>query len=104
MATIVRMPEIATGSAEAAIAGWLVSVGDEISSGQAIVEIETEKATVEYEAEADGVLAGFLLEAGAGASVGTPIAVLATGGQSAAEALAEAGVGSDAAVPAEATP
>lgn len=92
MAIIVRMPEIATGTAEAAIAGWMVAVGDEITSGQPIVEIETEKATVEYEAEDAGVLAGLLLDAGVAAAVGTPIAVLATGGQSADEALAEAGV------------
>ncbi len=94
MAVIVRMPEIATGSAEAAIAGWLVAPGDEVSEGQAIVEIETEKATVEYEVEDGGVLAGILLEAGSAAQVGTPIAVLATGGQTAEEALAEAGVAS----------
>ena len=91
MAIIVRMPEIATGSAEAAIASWLVAPGEEIESGQAIVEIETEKATVEYEAEDGGVLAGILLEAGSAAQVGTPIAVLATGGQSVDAALAEAG-------------
>ncbi|QBE49079.1 pyruvate dehydrogenase complex dihydrolipoamide acetyltransferase [Leucobacter triazinivorans] len=94
MASIVRMPELVTGSAEAAIAAWLVAVGDEISAGQPIVEIETEKATVEYEAEASGVLAGTLLEAGTSVEVGTPIAVLATGGQSAEEALAEAGAAS----------
>ncbi|WP_449282068.1 biotin/lipoyl-containing protein, partial [Leucobacter sp.] len=91
MASIVRMPELVTGSAEAAIAAWLVAVGDEVSAGQPIVEIETEKATVEYEAEGSGVLAGTLLEAGTSVEVGTPIAVLATGGQSAEEALAEAG-------------
>ncbi|WP_053386126.1 pyruvate dehydrogenase complex dihydrolipoamide acetyltransferase [Leucobacter japonicus] len=91
MAIIVRMPEIATGSAEAAIAGWLVAPGDEIQAGQAIVEIETEKATVEYEVEDGGVFAGTLLDAGAAANVGAPIAVLATGGQSIESALAEAG-------------
>lgn len=94
MASIVRMPELVTGSAEAAIAAWLVAVGDEVAAGQPIVEIETEKATVEYEAEASGVLAGTLLEAGTSVEVGTPIAVLATGGQSAEEALAEAGAAS----------
>jgi pyruvate dehydrogenase E2 component (dihydrolipoamide acetyltransferase) len=91
MASIVRMPELVTGSAEAAIATWLVAVGDEVAAGQPIVEIETEKATVEYEAEGSGVLAGTLLEAGTSVAVGTPIAVLATEGQSAEEALAEAG-------------
>ena len=102
MAIIVRMPEIATGTAEAAIASWMVAVGDDITSGQPIVEIETEKATVEYEAEDAGVLAGLLLDAGVAAAVGTPIAVLATGGQTADEALAEAGVDAAPAVVAEA--
>ncbi|UOR01319.1 2-oxo acid dehydrogenase subunit E2 [Leucobacter allii] len=104
MAAIVRMPEIATGSAEAAIAGWLVAVGDAVADGQEIVEIETEKATVEYAAEQGGVVAGLLLEAGASAAVGAPIAVLATGGQSAEEALAEAGAASGSAAPDPAAP
>lgn len=91
MATVVRMPALAAGAAEAAIQSWLVQVGDEVAAGQAIVEIETEKAVVEYEAEAAGTLAGILVEQGAAALVGAPIAVLAGPGQSAADALAEAG-------------
>ena len=104
MAVVVRMPEIATGSAEAAIASWLVAVGDDVFEGQEIVEIETEKATVEYAAEQSGVVAGILLEAGSAASVGTPIVVLATGGQSAEDALAEAGVSGGAGSGAAAAP
>lgn len=99
MAIIVRMPEIATGSAEAAIAGWLVAVGETVAVGEALVEIETEKATVEYESEGAGTLAGILLEAGATAAVGTPIAVLAADGESATDALATVG-----AAPASAPP
>lgn len=92
MAAIVRMPEVATGAAEAAVASWLVEVGASIAAGQPIVEIETEKAVVEFDADADGILAGILLAAGDAAAVGAPIAVIATGGQSAADAMAEAGV------------
>ncbi|KRB38884.1 2-oxo acid dehydrogenase subunit E2 [Microbacterium sp. Root180] len=97
MSTVVRMPALAAGAAEAAIQSWLVAVGDEVSAGQAIVEIETEKAVVEYEAEAGGTLAGILVPQGEAAAVGAPIAVLAGPGQSAADALAEAGaaVGAD---------
>ncbi|MBL3688187.1 pyruvate dehydrogenase complex dihydrolipoamide acetyltransferase [Leucobacter zeae] len=94
MAAVVRMPELVTGSEEAAVAAWLVAVGDAVSAGQPIVEIETEKATVEYAAEAAGVVAGILLEPGTAVPVGSPIAVLATGGQAAAEALSEADAGS----------
>ncbi|MGN8551241.1 UNVERIFIED_CONTAM: 2-oxo acid dehydrogenase subunit E2 [Microbacterium sp. SLM126] len=97
MSTVVRMPALAAGAAEAAIQSWLVAIGDEVSAGQAIVEIETEKAVVEYEAEAAGTLAGILVPQGEAAAVGAPIAVLAGPGQSVADALAEAGaaVGAD---------
>lgn len=94
MATVIRMPEIAAGTDAAALATWLVAVGDEIAVGQPIAEIETEKAVVEYEAEAAGVLAGVLLAEGAAAEVGTPIAVLAGAGEDPAVALAAAGAGS----------
>ncbi len=96
MAVVVRMPEIATGAAEAAIQSWLVEVGSPVKAGQAIVEIETEKAIVEYEAERAGVLAGILLPAGDAAAVGVPIAVLAEEGESLESALASAGGGSGA--------
>ncbi|MDN3496243.1 2-oxo acid dehydrogenase subunit E2 [Planococcus sp. APC 4015] len=99
--SVVRMPEVATGAAEAAIQVWLVKVGDDVTAGQPIVEIETEKAVIEYEAEESGVLAAILLDAGVGAAVGTPIAVLATGGETADAAIAGAGV--DAATPATAS-
>ncbi|GAB2835006.1 2-oxo acid dehydrogenase subunit E2 [Microbacterium insulae] len=91
MAAVVRMPALAAGAAEAAIQSWLVDVGAEVSAGEAIVEIETEKAVVEYEAEEAGTLAGILVGEGEAAAVGAPIAVLAAPGQSAEEALAEAG-------------
>lgn len=91
MAVVVRMPEIATGAAEAAIQSWLVEVGSPVRAGQAIVEIETEKAVVEYEAERAGILAGILLPAGDAAAVGVPIAVLAEEGESVDAALAAAG-------------
>ena len=91
MAIVVRMPEIATGAAEAAIQSWLVEVGSPVRAGQAIVEIETEKAVVEYEAERAGILAGILLPAGDAAAVGVPIAVLAEEGESVDAALVAAG-------------
>lgn len=91
MSAIVRMPEVATGATEAAVANWLVEVGASVTAGQPIVEIETEKAVVEFEADEGGVLAGILLPAGDAATVGSPIAVIATGGQSPEDAMAEAG-------------
>ncbi|WP_425837292.1 2-oxo acid dehydrogenase subunit E2 [Microbacterium sp. PA5] len=92
MAAVVRMPALAAGATEAAVQAWLVAVGDRVEVGQEIVEIETEKAVVEYEAEEAGIVAAVLVDAGAAAAVGSPILVLAGEGQSAEDALAEAGV------------
>lgn len=105
MALVIRMPEVLTGATEAALQSWLVAVGDTIAIGQPLAEVETEKATVEYEAEAAGTIAGLLIETGVQVEVGTPIAVLATTGESVEAALAAAGpeTGTDANAPA-ATP
>ncbi|MFV0407915.1 MAG: dihydrolipoamide acetyltransferase family protein [Propioniciclava sp.] len=92
MAAVIRMPEIATGAEEAGIQVWLVHLGDEVAVDQPLVEIETDKAVVEYLAEESGTLAGILVEAGQSARVGAPIAVLAASGESAEQALAEAGI------------
>jgi pyruvate dehydrogenase E2 component (dihydrolipoamide acetyltransferase) len=99
MALVVRMPEVLTGATEGALSAWLVSVGDAVTVGQPIAEVETEKATVEYEAEAAGTIAGLLVETDIQVSVGTPIAVLAAEGESAEQALAAAGPEIGAAAP-----
>lgn len=97
MAAVIRMPALAAGATEAAVQSWLVAVGDRVAVGQEIVEIETEKAVVEYEAEQEGVVAAILVDAGAAAAVGSPIAVLAADGESAEDAVAAAGVSAPAA-------
>lgn len=102
MATIIRMPEIATGTGVAAVQSWLVAVGDEVAKGQPIAEIETEKAVVEYEAEESGVVAALLIAEGEATSVGSSIAVLGAPGESAAEAIAAAGGSEEASYPADA--
>ncbi|HWM15343.1 MAG TPA: 2-oxo acid dehydrogenase subunit E2 [Microbacterium sp.] len=102
MGVVVRMPQLAAGGDEAAIQSWLIKVGDEVRAGQAIVEIETEKAVVEYEAEADGTIAGVLVAAGDSAAVGSPIAVLAAPGESVEDAMRSADV--TAATPSSLTP
>jgi pyruvate dehydrogenase E2 component (dihydrolipoamide acetyltransferase) len=85
MATIIRMPGVLAGADEAALAGWLVAVGDSISVGDPIAEIETEKATVEYAAESSGVLGRTLIEAGDSSDVGAAIAVLLDAGEGEAD-------------------
>lgn len=104
MATIIRMPEIATGTGVAAVQSWLVAVGDEVAEGQPIAEIETEKAVVEYEAEEAGIVAALLVAEGESTSVGSSIAVLGAPGESADEAIAAAGVSNAGSHPADAAP
>ncbi|TFI42466.1 2-oxo acid dehydrogenase subunit E2 [Rhodococcus sp. 1R11] len=88
MSTVIRMPQLAAGGAEAGIQAWLVQPGDSIEAGQPIAEIETEKAVVEYESEVTGTFAGTLVDAGEQVEVGAPIAVVAGQGESVEAALA----------------
>ena len=88
--TVVRMPEVATGTGSAAIQSWTVAVGDPVRAGQPIMEIETEKAVVDHEVDVNGVFAAALLAERQSALVGAPIAVIAVGGQSIEQAFEEA--------------
>jgi pyruvate dehydrogenase E2 component (dihydrolipoamide acetyltransferase) len=76
MATVVRMPSVLAGAAEAAIARWLVGVGDAVTVGAPVAEIETEKALVEYAAEESGIVGRLVLAEGQAGEVGDPILVL----------------------------
>lgn len=89
MSTVVKMPQLAAGEETATVQSWLVAAGDSVAEGQAIVEVETEKAVVDFESESGGVFAGALVEAGTTVDVGTPIAVIAAAGDDLAAALAE---------------
>jgi pyruvate dehydrogenase E2 component (dihydrolipoamide acetyltransferase) len=83
MTTVVRMPEVLAGVTEAAIATWLVAVGDEVAVGTPLAEIETEKAVVEYASEVEGTVLELLAEAGAGVAIGAPIVTIGAAGESA---------------------
>ena len=85
MASIIRMPEVLSGATEAAIQTWLVAEGDTVSVGQALAEIETDKAVVEYNSEVDGVILRLLVTEGQSASVGAPIGVVSEVGESDAD-------------------
>jgi pyruvate dehydrogenase E2 component (dihydrolipoamide acetyltransferase) len=73
------MPKLSDSMAEAVIVRWLVSPGDAFARGDGLVEVETDKATVVYEAEADGTLDSILVAEGGSAAIGEPIATLANG-------------------------
>lgn len=84
MATVLRMPGISADSTEAVLMEWNVTPGGEVSRGDVVASVETEKAVVELEAEDDGVLLKTLAAAGETVSVGGPIAVFVRAGEEAA--------------------
>jgi pyruvate dehydrogenase E2 component (dihydrolipoamide acetyltransferase) len=73
---VLRMPRLSDSMTEATIVGWLKQPGEAFARGDALVEVETDKATVVYEAESDGVLAEILVGEGGLATLGAPIARL----------------------------
>jgi len=91
MATKVHMEALSPTMEEGQIVKWLKAEGDEVSNGDVLAEIETDKATMELVARGAGILKAVLFEEGASAPVGEVIAVIAaededvsemTGGQS----------------------
>src|SRR6185312_15198335 len=82
MATQILMPALSPTMTEGKLAKWLKNVGDEVHAGDIIAEIETDKATMEFEAVDEGKLAQILVDEGTeGVAVNTPIAVLAANGE-----------------------
>ncbi len=87
MATEVLMPALSPTMEEGTLAKWLVKEGDKVKSGQILAEIETDKATMEFEAVDEGVVGKILVAEGtAGVKVNTPIAVLVEEGESVSDA------------------
>lgn len=84
MATNVIMPSLGFDMTEGKLANWLKKEGDRVEKGQAIAEIETEKATVEIEAKIGGMIQKVLVPAGQTVPVGTVIAMIAEAGEPAA--------------------
>jgi pyruvate dehydrogenase E2 component (dihydrolipoamide acetyltransferase) len=100
MATVVVMPAVLAGAAEAAIARWLVAPGDLVQPGTPVAEIETEKALVEYQAEEPGTVGRLVLPEGGTGQIGDPILVLLADGETDADIDAALGAVAAAAVPA----
>lgn len=74
MTTKVNFPKWGMGLEEGTVVRWLKSVGERVAKGDALVEIETAKATQEVEAPVSGTLTKILLAAGETAAVNTAIA------------------------------
>ncbi|MEO3413932.1 pyruvate dehydrogenase complex E1 component subunit beta [Roseovarius sp. CAU 1744] len=92
----ILMPALSPTMEEGTLAKWLVKEGDTVSSGDIMAEIETDKATMEFEAVDEGTIGKILVEEGTeGVKVNTPIAVLLEEGESADD------IGDTSAAPAE---
>ncbi|WP_171126541.1 MULTISPECIES: pyruvate dehydrogenase complex E1 component subunit beta [unclassified Ruegeria] len=84
MATEILMPALSPTMEEGTLAKWLVKEGDTVSSGDIMAEIETDKATMEFEAVDEGIVGKILIAEGTeGVKVNTPIAVLVEEGEDA---------------------
>ena len=108
MAIQVLMPALSPTMEEGTLAKWLVKEGDAVKSGQILAEIETDKATMEFEAVDEGIIGKLLVAEGtANVKVNTPIALLVEEGESAdapAAAAAAPAPAAAAAAPAAAAP
>ncbi|WP_028969167.1 pyruvate dehydrogenase complex dihydrolipoamide acetyltransferase [Sphingomonas sp. URHD0057] len=86
-----KMPALSPTMEEGTLAKWLVKEGDEVKSGDILAEIETDKATMEFEAVDEGKIAKILVPEGTdGVKVGAPIAIMAGEGEDASAAAAAA--------------
>lgn len=89
MAEIVRMPKLSDTMTEGVVAEWHKKVGDEVKSGELLAEIETDKATMEFESFQDGVLLHIGVEKGKAAPVDSILAILGEKGEDVDKLLKE---------------
>ena len=87
MAETISMPKLGFDMAEGTLVRWVKKVGETVNKGEVLAEIETDKATVEVESSASGVVRRLVVEEGSVVPVGSPIAIVG----SAEEVLQESG-------------
>ena len=87
MAEIVRMPKLSDTMTEGVVAEWHKKVGDTIESGELLAEIETDKATMEFESFQEGVLLHIGVEKGQTAPIDSILAILGEKGEDVADLL-----------------
>ena len=76
MAKDIRLPRLGQSMEEGTIVEWTVKIGDQVTAGEVVVQIETDKATIEVESPESGFVKDLLVEAGHTIPVGTPMLVL----------------------------
>ena len=93
MAEVVYMPKLSDTMTEGVVAAWTKNVGDAVKSGEVLAEIETDKATMEFESFYDGVLLHIGVETGKAAPVNSILAVIGEAGEDISAVLANAAAG-----------
>jgi pyruvate dehydrogenase E2 component (dihydrolipoamide acetyltransferase) len=93
MAEIVRMPKLSDTMTEGTVASWNKKVGDKVKSGEVLAEIETDKATMEFESFQDGVLLYIGVEKGKTAKVDSILAILGKEGEDVSALIASEAAG-----------
>ena len=96
MAEIVYMPKLSDTMTEGVVAAWNKEVGEEVKEGEILAEIETDKATMEFESFYDGVLLHIGVETGSAAPVNSVLAVIGAKDEDIAEILKNATAGESA--------
>lgn len=94
MAEIVYMPQLSDTMVEGVVADWFKKVGDKVASGEVLAEIETDKATMEFESFYDGTLLHIGVEKGKAVPVNTLLAIIGEDGEDVSKILAEAATSS----------
>ena len=90
MAEVIYMPKLSDTMTEGVVASWLKNVGDPVKSGELLAEIETDKATMEFESFYDGVLLHIGVETGKAAPVNALLAVIGNSGEDISAILSSA--------------
>ncbi|MGB8981761.1 MAG: dihydrolipoamide acetyltransferase family protein [Anaerolineales bacterium] len=90
MAETISMPKLGFDMAEGTLVRWVKNEGENVNKGDVLAEIETDKATVEVESSASGVVRKLLVEAGSVVPVGEPIAVVGSADEKIEEMPAKA--------------
>jgi pyruvate dehydrogenase E2 component (dihydrolipoamide acetyltransferase) len=95
MANTIVMPQLASTMEKGTIVQWLKQVGDEVTEGEAIIEITTDKVDIEVESPASGVLLKILAGIGDEVPVKEPVAIIGTAGEEVGDTVAEPGAQRD---------
>ena len=91
MAEFIVMPKLGFDMREGVLNNWLKQIGDEISTGEIVAEIESDKATLELESQVSGVLLHHLAESGDVVPIGANLAVVGEKGEDITDLISQSG-------------